>query len=90
MPRGLKKNGSLDKIVKNCKVRFNAAYFAITVILSGVIGFFSAWIGESIDISVFGMTVFTPVLAFILGYAGGDFIENLVKIILGKTTLLKK
>jgi hypothetical protein len=38
-----------------------------------------------------GMTFFdgyfTPAIAFIVGYAGGDFLENIYKIILKKPSL---
>jgi hypothetical protein len=38
-------------------------------------------------IQFLGTDVLTPALAFIIGYAGGDFLENLYKIIIKKSSL---
>ena len=34
--------------------------------------------------------VFSPALSFIVGYAGGDFIENIYKIIIKKSSLYQE
>ena len=66
---------------------FVASYFALTVLVSGVVGLVAAWVTEDLGISFLGLTSVTPALAMVLGYAGGDFIENLFKIITGKGSL---
>lgn len=67
-------------------VGFNPSYFLGMSFLSGVIGVLCA-----ISIKELGITFFsggfTPAMAFIIGYAGGDFIENVWKIIIKKPSL---
>jgi len=63
-------------------VGFDWKYFLGMSFISGVIGLMAA-----ISIKEVGFTVdsaFTPALSFIIGYAGGDFLENIYKIIAGK------
>ncbi|MCK5044185.1 hypothetical protein KAR26_00455 [Candidatus Parcubacteria bacterium] len=64
-------------------VGFNLPYFSTMVFLSGIIGLLCAVAvkGAGID---FGISEVTPALSFIVGYAGGDFLENLYKIIIKK------
>ena len=69
-------------------VGFNLPYFLGTMFLSGMIGALAA-----IAIKETGFTfsdTFSPALAFIIGYAGGDFIENIYKIIIGKSSLYEE
>ncbi len=66
-------------------VPFKVSYFLGTVIISGIIGFLSASAVQNIGFSLEGM--FTPALSFIVGYAGGDFIENIYKILIKKSSL---
>ncbi len=66
-------------------VPFKKEYFLGTVIISGIIGFLSASAMQNIGFSLEG--AFTPALSFIIGYAGGDFIENIYKIIIKKSSL---
>ena len=70
-------------------VGFNLSYFAAMVFLSGIVGLLCATAvrGSGIDL---GITGFSPALSFIIGYAGGDFIENLYKIIIKKPDLYQK
>ena len=67
-------------------VKFEIPYFLTMIFLSGIIGTLVA-----ITVKETGMVFlggyFTPALAFIIGYAGGDFIENIYKIILKKPSL---
>ena len=66
-------------------VPFNISYFLTTMLSSGMIGLLSAvTVKESGFLFLGG---FDPSFAFIVGYAGGDFIENLYKIILKKPSL---
>lgn len=65
-------------------VEFRLSYFLGMMFLSGIVGVMTA-----IAIKESGFTLlggFTPALAFIIGYAGGDFIENIYKIIIKKSS----
>lgn len=69
-------------------VGFNLPYFLVTLFLSGVIGFLCAISMKEAGFVFRG--AFTPALAFIIGYAGGDFIENIYKIIAKKSDFYSK
>lgn len=68
-------------------VPFKPLYFFGTVAISSFIGLTVTWaiVGSGLTLP-FANTVNTA-LAFIIGYAGGDFIENLYKILLQKPEL---
>jgi hypothetical protein len=69
-------------------VSFRPGYFFGMLFTSGIIGLLAV-----IAIKGIGFTfadAFTPALAFIIGYAGGDFIENIYKIIIKKSNLFEK
>lgn len=66
-------------------VPFNLPYFFGMAFLSGVIGLLSAVVVQEVGFTFLGG--FTPGLSFIVGYAGGDFIENIYKIIIKKSSL---
>jgi len=66
-------------------VPFDLKYFLAMSFLSGVIGVSVAGAVKEIGFTYQGF--FTPALAFIVGYAGGDFIENIYKIIIKKSSL---
>ncbi|HUW71885.1 MAG TPA: hypothetical protein VMV66_01675 [Candidatus Humimicrobiaceae bacterium] len=68
-------------------VEFKAGYFAFSVGVSGVVGLLAAWVTKDLGINFLGLAVLTPAIAVIIGYAGGDFIENLFKILTGKTSI---
>lgn len=70
---------------KNTKFIFN--YFILSVGISGLVGLLASWVTKDLGISFLGLPQITPALALIIGYAGGDFIENLFKILTGKTSL---
>ncbi len=57
-------------------VGFNLPYFFAMIFLSGVVGVITATAVKEI-----AGQVLTPALALVVGYAGGDFLENLYKII---------
>lgn len=66
------------------EAKFRPAYFLSMMLLSGLVGTV-----VTIAIKEIGFTLldsFTPALAFIIGYAGGDFIENIYKIIIKKSS----
>ncbi len=71
-------------------VPFNAAYFLGIMFLSGVVGLLTAIAIKETGLNFLGTEYLTPALAFIVGYAGGDFIENIYKIIVKKPNLYKE
>ncbi|MDD4972572.1 MAG: hypothetical protein PHT07_24335 [Paludibacter sp.] len=68
-------------------VKFELYYFLFMTFLSGIIGLLAAVATKELGISIVGVSTFTPALAFIVGYAGGDFLENIYKIVLKKTSI---
>src|SRR3989344_7924988 len=68
-------------------VGFNLPYFIGMMFISGVVGLLTAIAFNESGISIKGIGVINPGIAFIIGYAGGDFIENVYKIINKKTNL---
>jgi FtsH-binding integral membrane protein len=66
-------------------VKFELTDFLATVFLSGVIGIsVASAVAESGVVTEY---FFTPALSFIVGYAGGDFVENIYKMIIKKPSL---
>lgn len=63
-------------------VKFNPAYFIAMMFLSGVVGVLTTAAVKEAGITFLGVSTVTPAIAFIIGYAGGDFIENVYKIII--------
>lgn len=63
---------------------FRLKYFLAMSSLSGVVGLISVIAIKEIGFTLEGL--FTPALSFIIGYAGGDFIENIYKIITKKSS----
>lgn len=55
--------------------------------LSGAIGLTAAWVTEDLGITFLGMDTITPAVALVIGYAGGDLIENVFKILMDKPTI---
>ncbi len=66
------------------EVKFRPGYFFGTMFLSGVVGSIAALAVKEIGFILLGG--FSNALAFIIGYAGGDFIENIYKIIIKKSS----
>lgn len=66
------------------EVKFRPYYFLAMMLASGVIGSVAVVAIKEIGFTLLGS--FTPALAFIIGYAGGDFIENIYKIIIKKSS----
>jgi hypothetical protein len=66
-------------------VPFSWKYFIGTTALSGLIGTVTAIAVKELGLTLFGQ--FTSALAFVIGYAGGDFIENIYKIIIKKSNI---
>jgi len=68
-------------------VEFKIPYFLTMIFLSGIIGLLTAIVIKETGITFLGLDYLTPALAFIIGYAGGDFLENIYKIIVKKPSL---
>jgi peptidoglycan/LPS O-acetylase OafA/YrhL len=64
-------------------------YFTGMVVFSGFLGSVAAWVVHDLGIDFLGVQGFSPALGVVMGYAGGDLLENIVKIFAGKTTLFK-
>jgi len=67
------------------EVKFRPGYFLGMMMASGIIGLVSVWAIKGVGFTF--AEAFSPALAFIIGYAGGDFIENIYKIIIKKATI---
>ena len=68
-------------------VSFKLPYFLGMMFISGVIGVLTAMAIKELGLTFFGLPQLTPALAFVIGYAGGDFLENVYKIIIKKPSL---
>ena len=66
------------------EVKFRLYYFLAMMFVSGIVGAIATIAIKEIGFTLFDS--FTPALAFIIGYAGGDFIENIYKIIIKKSS----
>ena len=66
-------------------VGFDMKYFFGMVFLSGIIGILA--VGAIKEVGFTFNDTFSPALSFIIGYAGGDFLENIYKIIVKKSSL---
>ena len=71
-------------------VKMQWIYFGVVAIVSGFIGLISAWLVQELGISFFGISSLSPAIALIVGYAGGDFIENIFKILIKEPNLFNK
>jgi len=68
-------------------VGFNLPYFFAMMFLSGIIGLLTAVSIKELGMTFLGVDSFSPALSLIVGYAGGDFIENIYKIITKKFSI---
>ena len=65
--------------------KFDIKNFVLMILLSGFIGLIAAVVTKELDLSILGLSgTFTPAVAFLVGYAGGDLLDNLYKIFLRK------
>ncbi len=64
-------------------------YFLSTILVSGLIGTICSWIVSDLGISFLGLESLPLSIALIIGYAGGDFIENIFKIVTKEPELFK-
>lgn len=70
-------------------VKFDLKYFIGMMFVSGVVGLMVAAAIRETGIKFLGNEL-VPALAFIVGYAGGDFLENIYKIIVKKSSIYEK
>ena len=68
-------------------VEFRWVYFSMAVGISAAVGLGVVWSIEGSGITFTEGVDINPGLAMIIGYAGGDAVENLYKIILKKPVL---
>lgn len=68
-------------------VPFKVGYFLLMMALSGVVGLSAGWVAKGFVAGIEPSLEVTAFFAFIAGYAGGDFIENVFKIVTKKTSL---
>ncbi len=63
--------------VKRGKIRFSVVYFGLMMVVSGLVGVGISWALFSSGIPAAAV----PIMAFVEGYAGGDFVENIYEIV---------
>lgn len=68
-------------------VPFQLPYFLAMTFLSGVVGILTAAAIKEAGFDFSGFDALTPAFFFVVGYAGGDFLENIYKIIVKKPSL---
>ena len=68
-------------------VKFELYYFLFMIFLSGIIGILTAIVTKELWPVFLALGNLTPALAFVVGYAGGDFLENIYKTIIKKPSL---
>lgn len=74
----------------SCKtLKFETLYFFVMVFISGIVGLLTAIATKELGSIFFDLGEFTLALAFIVGYAGGDFLESIYKIVLKKTSIFE-
>ncbi len=71
-------------------VSIRPVYFGLTVFVSGLVGLLCTWIVSDMGINFLGLTSVPVSLGIVFGYAGGDLLENIFKIIIKKPILFKK
>ena len=67
-------------------VSFKWWYFLLMVFISGLVGLAAGWLTKGV-VEINGTLTAIEFYAFIAGYAGGDFIENVYKIVAKKPSL---
>lgn len=63
------------------EVSFSWPSFLSTVLISGGVGVVTALTVRELGLEFLGSSALTPAMALIVGYGGGDFLENVSKII---------
>ncbi|MDO8470468.1 MAG: hypothetical protein Q7S63_00645 [bacterium] len=68
-------------------VKFDIVKLSSTAAISGLVGLISSFTVKELGFSFLGAPSMSFAMAIIVGYAGGDFLENLYKIILKNPSL---
>lgn len=68
-------------------VEFRPWYIGTIITLSAFVGATVTWSILKSGLQIPVVDQINPAIAFIVGYAGGDIIENLYKILVGRATL---
>ena len=79
--------GILKYLFSYKEVKIKWFYFSGITLISGLIGLSTAWVILELGLTFEGMESISPALALIAGYAGGDFLENIFKILMKKPIL---
>ena len=75
----------ISKYLRSYKdVKIRPIYFGLSVLISGIAGLLSAWIVKDLGMTFLQLDYVPATVAIIVGYAGGDFLENTFKIIMKK------
>lgn len=77
--------GYLKQFLRFKETKFKVSYFFLSCLLSGFTGAIVVIALKDIGFAMEGKFPFG--LALIVGYAGGDFLENIYKIIIKKSSL---
>lgn len=73
---------------KDVKIKW--LYFGSLTFVSGLIGLIAAWIIQDLGVSFEEVRGLSPAIALIVGYAGGDFLDNIFKVLMKKPILFEK
>ena len=65
-------------------IEFKPFHFFGMTGVSAMVGLLAAWAVADLDVKLLGFDQLPPPMAFVIGYAGGDFIENFFKIVTKK------
>ncbi len=71
-------------------VKMQWSYFGGSALISGLIGLTAAWIVKELGVAFIGVETLSPAIALIVGYAGGDFLENVFKTLTKQPILFDK
>jgi len=69
---------------------FSPLYFFLVAFVSGIVGLLTAVAIKESVITLGGVSYISPALAFIIGYAGGDFLEGAYKLLVKKVKIEKE
>ena len=70
---------------KDVKIKW--LYFGGMTTVSGLIGLAASWTILELGLAFEGIKGLSPAIALIAGYAGGDFLENIFKVLIKKPIL---
>ena len=65
-------------------VKFDLPYFFTMAFLSGIVGLLVACSVSQAGVQIEGVEYISPAIALIIGYAGGDFLDSVYKILAKK------